>query len=76
MFKYETHLHTSSCSACALSSGLEMVDAALQKGYAGFFITNHFYEASLFFIMHYTFNTSISFSSRTAFNSSLSKTAI
>lgn len=46
MFKYETHLHTSNCSACALSNGYEMVEAALQKGYAGFFITNHFYHGN------------------------------
>ena len=46
MFKYETHLHTSSCSACALSSGYEMVEAALRDGYSGFFITNHFYHGN------------------------------
>lgn len=46
MYKYETHLHTSNCSACALSNGYEMVDAAKEKGYAGFFITNHFYHGN------------------------------
>ena len=46
MFKYETHLHTSNCSACAISSGYEMVEAALEKGYAGLFITNHFYHGN------------------------------
>ena len=46
MFKYETHLHTSSCSACAIASGFEMVDTAVEKGYSGFFITNHFYHGN------------------------------
>jgi len=46
MFKYETHLHTSSCSACALSSGYEMVEAAIREEYSGFFITNHFYHGN------------------------------
>ncbi len=43
MFKYEMHLHTSGCSDCARSTGVELVDAAVKAGYSGFVITNHFY---------------------------------
>ena len=46
MFKFETHLHTMSCSACARSDGFEMVDAAKSAGYSGFVITNHFYHGN------------------------------
>lgn len=46
MYKFETHLHTSGCSACAVSTGCEMVDAAKEKGYSGFVITNHFYRGN------------------------------
>ena len=42
MFLFETHLHTSGCSDCAVSTGYEMVDAAKQAGYSGFCLTNHF----------------------------------
>lgn len=46
MYKYETHLHTKACSACAVSSALEMVDAAAGKGYSGIILTNHFYHGN------------------------------
>jgi len=46
MFKFETHLHTSYCSACAVSTGEEMVNAAKECGYSGFVITNHFYHGN------------------------------
>jgi len=46
MYKFETHLHTSACSACAVSTGKEMVDAAKDFGYSGFVITNHFYHGN------------------------------
>lgn len=46
MFKFETHLHTNACSACAVSSGKEIVDAAKENGYSGFVITNHFYHGN------------------------------
>ena len=46
MYKFETHLHTSNCSACAVSSGYDMVDAAKEKGYSGFVVTNHFYHGN------------------------------
>lgn len=40
-FLYETHLHTSEASACAVSSGREMADACKKAGYTGIIITNH-----------------------------------
>lgn len=46
MYKYEMHLHTSACSACAVSTGEEMVVAAKEKGYSGIVITNHFYHGN------------------------------
>ena len=46
MYKFETHLHTNACSACAVSSGKEMVDAAKENGFSGFVITNHFYHGN------------------------------
>lgn len=46
MYKFETHLHTNNCSACAKSSPEEYIDAALDKGYSGIVVTNHFYHGS------------------------------
>ena len=46
MYKYEIHLHTNNCSACAISSPEEMVDIAAEKGYSGIVITNHFYHGN------------------------------
>ena len=46
MYKYEMHLHTNFCSACALSTGEEYVLAAKAKGYAGIILTNHFYHGN------------------------------
>ena len=46
LFRYEMHLHTSRCSACAGATGEELVEAAKQKGYAGLVITNHFYHGN------------------------------
>ena len=40
-YLYETHLHTSLCSACAHNTPEEMVRAAKANGYAGIFITEH-----------------------------------
>ncbi|MBR4123077.1 MAG: PHP domain-containing protein [Clostridia bacterium] len=44
MYKFETHLHTNSCSACAVSTAEEMIDAAKANGYSGVVFTNHFYN--------------------------------
>lgn len=46
MYKFETHFHTSECSACAVSSSKEMINAAKQKGYSGVVLTNHFYHGN------------------------------
>lgn len=40
-YLYETHLHTSEASACAVSSGREMAQACKQAGYTGIIVTNH-----------------------------------
>lgn len=42
MYLYETHLHSSECSACAISTAREMVRRYKEAGYAGFVLTNHF----------------------------------
>lgn len=41
-YLYETHCHTSWCSACAVSSPQEMAAAYYAHGYAGIIITDHF----------------------------------
>lgn len=42
-YKYEMHLHTNLCSACARSTPEEMVEAYHRAGYAGLVVTDHFY---------------------------------
>ena len=42
MFKYETHVHSRECSACAKNSAREMVQAYHNAGYSGFVLTDHF----------------------------------
>lgn len=46
MFKYEMHLHESTCSKCSRATGEEYVKACLQKGYKGFCMTDHFYHGN------------------------------
>lgn len=46
MYRYETHLHTSPTSACAVSSVEESVRAYKDMGYDGVFITNHFLDGN------------------------------
>lgn len=41
-YKYETHVHSSQCSLCAVSSSQEMVQALHAAGYAGMVLTDHF----------------------------------
>lgn len=41
-YKYETHCHTSQCSACAHSTAQELVRAYKAAGYAGLVLTDHF----------------------------------
>ncbi len=46
MYLYETHLHSSECSACGHSTAREMVRRYKEAGYAGFVLTNHFITGS------------------------------
>ena len=46
MFKYETHLHTKSGSACATASGREQALAYYRAGYTGIIITDHFFRGN------------------------------
>ncbi len=46
MYKFEIHLHTSACSACAISTAEEMIDAAKENNYSGVVFTNHFYHGN------------------------------
>ena len=47
MFLYETHVHTSSVSACAVSTGAEQVRAYKARGYTGIIITDHFFTGNI-----------------------------
>ena len=42
MYLYETHMHTSPVSACAVSSPAEQARAYKAMGYAGIIVTDHF----------------------------------
>jgi hypothetical protein len=42
LYKYETHLHTSEVSRCAVNTGAEMARAYKQAGFTGIFVTDHF----------------------------------
>lgn len=42
-YLYETHMHTSEASACAVSAGAEMARAYKAAGYTGIIITDHFF---------------------------------
>lgn len=46
IYKYETHLHTFEGSACAVSSGEQMAQLYSRKGYAGIFVTDHFFNGN------------------------------
>ena len=46
MYKYEMHLHSSRCSACAISTAAEQVERLYEAGYAGAVFTNHFYRGN------------------------------
>lgn len=46
MYKYETHLHTAQCSACASASGAEQARRYKQMGYDGIFVTDHFFNGN------------------------------
>jgi len=42
LYRYETHVHCSQCSACAVSDSVELVQAYHRAGYAGLVLTDHF----------------------------------
>ncbi|MCR4736148.1 MAG: PHP domain-containing protein [Treponema sp.] len=42
-YKYETHLHTCQGSACGVTSGADYIEAFYKAGYAGLFVTDHFF---------------------------------
>jgi predicted metal-dependent phosphoesterase TrpH len=42
LYRYETHCHSSQCSACAHSTAQELVHAYKDAGYAGLILTDHF----------------------------------
>lgn len=42
-YKYETHLHTCQGSACGVTSGADYIKAYRDFGYAGIFVTDHFF---------------------------------
>lgn len=42
-YAYETHLHTRQGSACGKNDGAEMARAAMQAGYTGMFVSDHFF---------------------------------
>jgi len=41
-YRYETHIHCSQCSRCAVSTSQELVHALHKAGYAGMVLTDHF----------------------------------
>ncbi len=45
-YKYEMHMHTNLCSACAQSTPEEMVRAYHRAGYTGLVVTDHFYHGN------------------------------
>ena len=45
-YKYETHLHTSEVSKCAINTGAEMARAYKKAGYTGIFVTDHFFNGN------------------------------
>ncbi|MDR2784055.1 MAG: PHP domain-containing protein [Treponema sp.] len=45
-YLYETHLHTSQASACAVSRGAEYIRAYKALGYTGIIVTDHFYNGN------------------------------
>jgi hypothetical protein len=45
-YLYETHLHTSPISKCAISRGSDYISGYLDFGYSGIIVTDHFYNAN------------------------------
>lgn len=45
-YKYETHLHTSEASACAILGGQEQALRCKEAGYEGIIVTDHFFNGN------------------------------
>jgi len=45
-YLYETHLHTTGASACAVSGGADYIAGYIDKGYSGIIVTDHFYNGN------------------------------
>ncbi|MCL2213586.1 MAG: PHP domain-containing protein [Treponema sp.] len=45
-YLYETHLHTTGVSKCAVSLGADYITSYIDKGYSGMIVTDHFYNAN------------------------------
>lgn len=45
-YLYETHLHTSQVSSCAISPGRDYIRRYQDLGYAGIIVTDHFYNSN------------------------------
>jgi hypothetical protein len=45
-YLYETHLHTSPVSKCAISRGSDYIAGYLDLGYSGIIVTDHFFNAN------------------------------
>ena len=43
-YLYETHLHTSEVSKCAVSGGADYIAGYKEKGYSGIIVTDHFFN--------------------------------
>jgi histidinol phosphatase-like PHP family hydrolase len=46
LYQYETHLHTTEASACAVRSAAEHVRYYKELGYAGIIVTDHFFNGN------------------------------
>ena len=44
IYKYETHLHTTEASACAIFDGVKQVRKYKELGYTGIVVTDHFFN--------------------------------
>ena len=45
-YLYETHLHTSQVSSCAVTRGRDYIQRYLDLGYTGIIVTDHFYNGN------------------------------
>ena len=45
-YLYETHMHTSQASACAINTGAEIARSYKEAGYTGVIVTDHFFHGN------------------------------